>query len=140
MVALAPGSEAETFHVAHLEATDFIESRPRAVLGMVPGEIVTTDAGYAEKISVEDDILKIAVIERHKNTHHIGIGYIKGYGLKSGAVATSISHDSHNIIVVGANEEDMAAAVNRVVELGGGIVVMDDGRWVQCSVLLLPWC
>ena len=118
----------ETFHVAHLEATDFIESRPRAVLGMVPGEIVTTDAGYAEKISVEDDILKIAVIERHKNTHHIGIGYIKGYGLKSGAVATSISHDSHNIIVVGANEEDMAAAVNRVVELGGGIVVMDDGK------------
>ena len=112
----------------HLEATDFIESRPRAVLGMVPGEIVTTDAGYAEKISVEDDILKIAVIERHKNTHHIGIGYIKGYGLKSGAVATSISHDSHNIIVVGANEEDMAAAVNRVVELGGGIVVMDDGK------------
>jgi len=118
----------ETFHVAHLEATDFIESRPRAVLGMVPGEIVTTDAGYAEKISVEDDILKIAVIERHKNTHHIGIGYIKGYGLKSGAVATSISHDSHNIIVVGANEEDMAAAINRVVELGGGIVVMDDGK------------
>ena len=118
----------ETFHVAHLEATDFIESRPRAVLGMVPGEIVTTDAGYAEKISVEDDILKIAVIERHKNTHHIGIGYIKGYGLKSGAVATSISHDSHNIIVVGANEEDMASAVNRVVALGGGIVVMEDGK------------
>ena len=118
----------ETFHVAHLEATDFIESRPRAVLGMVPGEIVTTDAGYAEKISIEDDILKIAVIERHKNTHHIGIGYIKGYGLKSGAVATSISHDSHNIIVVGVNEEDMAAAVNRVVELGGGIGVMDDGK------------
>ena len=118
----------ETFHVAHLSAEDFIESRPRAVLGMVPGEIVTTDAGYAEKISVEDDILKIAVIERHKNTHHIGIGYIKGYGLKSGAVATSISHDSHNIIVVGANEEDMAAAVNRVVELGGGIVVMDGGK------------
>ena len=118
----------ETFHVAHLSAEDFIESRPRAVLGMVPGEIVTTDAGYAEKISVEDDVLKIAVIERHKNTHHIGIGYIKGYGLKSGAVATSISHDSHNIIVVGANEEDMAAAVNRVVELGGGIVVMDGGK------------
>ena len=118
----------ETFHVAHLEAKDFIEDRPRAVLGMVPGEIVTTDAGYAEKISVEDDILKIAVIERHKNTHHIGIGYIKGYGLTSGAVATSISHDSHNIIVVGTNEEDMAAAVNRVVALGGGTVVMDGGK------------
>ena len=118
----------ETFHVAHLTADDFTETRPRAVLGMVPGEIVTTDAGYADKIDLENDILKIAVIERHKNTHHIGIGYIKGYGLKSGAVATSISHDSHNIIVVGANEEDMAAAVNRVVELGGGIVVMDGGK------------
>ena len=68
----------------------------------------------------ENDILKIAVVERHKNTHHIGIGYLKGYGLKRGAVATSISHDSHNIIVVGANEEDMAFAANRIVENRGG--------------------
>ena len=117
-----------TFHVAHLTAEDFKESRPRGVLGMVPGEIVTTDAGYATEIDISQDLLKIAVIERHRNTHHIGIGYIKGYGLKSGAVATSISHDSHNIIVVGTNEEDMASAVNRVVELGGGIVVMDQGK------------
>ena len=117
----------ETFHVARLTAEDFAETRPRGVLGMVPGEIVTTDAGYATGIDVENDILKIAVIERHKNTHHIGIGYIKGYGLKSGAVATSISHDSHNIIVVGTNEEDIAAAANRVVELNGGIVVWEDG-------------
>ena len=92
---------------------------------MVPGEIVTTDEGYAVGIDVDKDILKIAVVERHKNTHHIGIGYVKGYGLKSGAVATSISHDSHNIIVIGANEADMAAAVNRVVEMNGGIVVWD---------------
>ena len=118
----------ETFHIAHLEAKDFMENRPRGVLGMIPGEIVTTDAGYASEISVKEDILKIAVIERHKNTNHIGIGYIKGYGLKSGAVATSISHDSHNIIVVGTNEADTAAAVNRVVEIGGGIVVLDGGR------------
>ena len=118
----------ETFHVNHLEAKDFIENRPRGVLGMIPGEIVTTDAGYASEINVAEDILKIAVIERHKNTNHIGSGYIKGYGLKSGAVATSISHDSHNIIVVGTNEEDMAAAVNRVVELGGGIVVLNGGK------------
>ncbi len=118
----------ETFHVAHLTAEDFRESRPRGVLGMVPGEIVTTDAGYATGIDVQNDILKIAVVERHKNTHHIGIGYIKGYGLKSGAVATSISHDSHNIIAVGTNEEDIAAAVNRVVELNGGIVVWDEGK------------
>ena len=117
----------ETFHVTRLTADDFAETRPRGVLGMVPGEILTTDAGYATQIDTADDVLKIAVVERHKNTRHIGIGYIKGYGLKSGAVATSISHDSHNIIVVGTNEEDMAAAVNRVVELNGGIVVWDSG-------------
>ena len=118
----------DTFHVATLTPDDFRDTRQRGVLGMVPGEIVTTDAGYADKIDLENDILKIAVIERHKNTHHIGIGYIKGYGLKRGAVATSISHDSHNIIVVGTNEEDIAAAANRVVELGGGIVVLDHGE------------
>ena len=115
----------KTFHVAALTAEDFAEKRPRGIIGMVDGEITTVDAGYSDRIDVEYDVLKIAVVERHKNTHHIGIGYIQGYGLKSGAVATSISHDSHNIIVVGTSEADMAAAVNRVVELNGGIVVWD---------------
>ena len=118
----------KTFHVADLTAEDFAEKRPRGIIGMVDGEITTVDAGYSDRIDVEYDVLKIAVVERHKNTHHIGIGYIQGYGLKSGAVATSISHDSHNIIVVGTNETDMAAAVNRVVELNGGIVVWDGGQ------------
>ena len=116
-----------TFHVGTLTAEDFTEHRPRGIIGMVNGEITTTDAGYSDRIDVEYDVLKIAVVERHKNTHHIGIGFLQGYGLKSGAVATSISHDSHNIIVVGTNEADMAAAVNRVVELNGGIVVWDGG-------------
>ena len=120
----------KTFHVAALTAEDFVEKRPRGIIGMVDGEITTVDAGYSDRIDVEYDVLKIAVVERHKNTHHIGIGYIQGYGLKSGAVATSISHDSHNIIVVGTNETDMAAAVNRVVELNGGIVVWDGGQSV----------
>ena len=118
----------DTFHVAHLTAEDFSDGRPHAVIGMVPGEIVTQDAGYADHADPEQDILKIAVIERHKNTHHIGLGYIKGYGLKRGAVATSISHDSHNIIVVGATDEDMAAAANRIVENRGGITVMENGQ------------
>ena len=118
----------KTFHVASLTAEDFAEKRPRGIIGMVDGEITTVDAGYSDRIDVDYDVLKIAVVERHKNTHHIGIGYIQGYGLKSGAVATSISHDSHNIIVVGTNEANMAAAVNRVVELNGGIVVWDQGR------------
>ena len=120
----------KTFHVAALTAEDFAEKRPRGIIGMVDGEITTVDAGYSDRIDVEYDVLKIAVVERHKNTHHIGIGYIQGYGLKSGAVATSISHDSHNIIVVGTNETDMAAAVNRVVELNGGIVVWVGGQSV----------
>ncbi len=119
-----------TFHVGTLTEEDFAEKRPRGIIGMVPGEITTVDAGYSDRIDTEYDVLKLAVVERHKNTHHIGIGYIQGYGLKSGAVATSISHDSHNIIVVGTNEADMAAAVNRVVELNGGIVVLDGGASV----------
>lgn len=118
----------DTFHVAHLTAEDFSDGRPHAAIGMIPGEIVTQDAGYADHADPEQDILKIAVIERHKNTHHIGLGYIKGYGLKRGAVATSISHDSHNIIVVGATDEDMAAAANRIVENRGGITVMENGQ------------
>lgn len=118
----------DTFHVAHLTAEDFSDGRPHAVIGMIPGEIVTQDAGCADHADPEQDILKIAVIERHKNTHHIGLGYIKGYGLKRGAVATSISHDSHNIIVVGATDEDMAAAANRIVENRGGITVMENGQ------------
>ena len=118
----------DTFHVGRLTAESFAEPRPRGVLGLVPGAIVTEDAGYASAIDVAADVLKIAVVERHRNTGHIGIGYLKGYGLKSGAVATSISHDSHNIIVAGTNETDMAAAADRVVELGGGIVVLEDGR------------
>ena len=118
----------DTFHLARLSAEDFAERRPRGIIGMVPGEIVTVDQGYSDHIDPEWDILKIAVIERHKHTRHIGVGYLQGYGLKRGAVATSVSHDSHNIIVVGADEEDMAAAANRVAENKGGIVVMEKGE------------
>ena len=118
----------DTFHLARLAPEDFEERRPRGIIGMVPGEIVTVDQGYSDRIDPEWDILKIAVVERHKNTHHIGVGYLQGYGLKRGAVATSVSHDSHNIIVVGANEADMAAAVNRVADNAGGIVVMEGGK------------
>ena len=115
----------DTFHLDLIREEDLIENRPRAVLGIIPGEIISSDEGYAEGINVEKDILKIVVAERHNNTHHIGIGYIRGYGLKRGAVATSISHDSHNIIAVGTNEKEIAEAINRVVDLNGGIVVWD---------------
>lgn len=127
----------DTFHLNHLRAEDFAERRPRGIIGMVPGEITTVDQGYSDRIDPEWDILKIAVVERHKNTHHIGVGYLQGYGLKRGAVATSVSHDSHNIIVVGANEGDMAAAANRVAENRGGIAVVEDGAVLGEVVLAI---
>ncbi|WP_297872323.1 adenine deaminase [uncultured Oscillibacter sp.] len=117
-----------TFHLQTLTPQDFEDHRPRGIIGMVSGEITTVDAGYSDRIDVEYDVLKIAVVERHRNTRHIGVGFLQGYGLKSGAVATSISHDSHNIIVVGASEAACAAAANRVAELNGGIVVWDQGE------------
>ena len=97
---------------------------------MIEGQIITEDKGYADCVDVDKDILKMAVVERHRNTGHIGIGYLQGYGLKEGAVATSVSHDSHNIICVGCNDEDMAFAVNRIADNEGGIVVVKDGKIV----------
>ena len=117
-----------TFHLPRLTPAMFANSRPRGVIGMIPGQIVTQDMGYANAVDTEKDILKMAVIERHKNTGHIGIGYLSGYGLTEGAVATSVSHDSHNIICVGANDEDMALAANRIAENHGGIVVVKHGE------------
>ena len=121
-------SAKNTFHLPVLTPGDFAESRQKAVIGMVSGQIITQDAGYAQGVDIARDILKMAVIERHKNTRHLGLGYLKGYGLQSGAVATSVAHDSHNIIVVGENDADMAFAANRIAENQGGIVVVRQGQ------------
>ena len=118
----------DTVHLEVLSAADFANTRRKGVIGMVPGQIVTEDRGYADAVDPEKDILKMAVVERHKRTGHIGIGYLNGYGLKRGAVATSVAHDSHNIICVGANDEDMAFAVNCIAQNHGGIVVVADGQ------------
>ncbi len=120
----------DTFHLPVLSASDFAETRNKVVIGMIDGQIITEDRGYANAVNLSEDILKMAVVERHKNTRHIGIGYLHGYGLTRGAVATSVSHDSHNIICVGCTDSDMAFAVNRVAENKGGIVVVEDGRVV----------
>ena len=118
----------DTFHLPPLTPASFADPRQRGVIGMVSGQIVTEDRGYACGVDVERDILKMAVVERHKHTGHIGIGYLNGYGLQHGAVATSVAHDSHNIICVGENDGDMAVACNRVAENKGGIVVVDGGK------------
>lgn len=77
---------------------------------------------------VEKDLLKVAVIERHKGTGNIGLGVINGMELKSGAIATTIAHDSHNLIVVGTNDSDMLFAIEKLKEIGGGIIVVEDGK------------
>ena len=121
----------DTFHLPEITPGDLSDSQMRGIIGMVPGQIVSRDAGRADHIDPAKDILKMAVIERHHNTGHIGIGYLEGYGLQSGAVATSVAHDSHNIICVGANEEDMAFAANRIAENHGGIVVVENGKVIS---------
>lgn len=83
------------------------------------------------KISVKNDQLKVAVIERHKNLGNISTAIVKGVQLKSGAIATTIAHDSHNLIVVGTNEGDMVQAISKIREMQGGIVVINDGQVVS---------
>ena len=117
----------DTFRLAPLAAGDFRTYGPRGVIGLVEGEILTEAGGWADGVDLEQDILKVAVIERHRGTGHIGVGYLRGYGLKEGAVASSVAHDSHNIIVAGTDEESMAAAASRVAENRGGIVVWKGG-------------
>ncbi|MDO5297664.1 MAG: adenine deaminase [bacterium] len=87
-------------------------------------------------IDVSRDILKTAVLERHHHTGHIGLGFVRGYGLKRGAIATSVAHDSHNIIVIGCSHADMAAAAERVRLLEGGLAVADGGEVI--AELALP--
>lgn len=98
--------------------------------------IEPSDAAIAQNgIDVDSDILKAVVFERHHNTGHVGIGYITGYGLKSGAVATSVAHDSHNLIVIGTNERDIAVAAEAVRQMQGGLVVADRGEVIEALPL-----
>jgi len=96
------------------------------IIKVIEGEIVTEEEReYVEGVDVEKDILKIVVVERHKATGNIGKAYIRGFGLKRGAFASSIAHDAHNIVAVGVSDEDICKAINRIAELQGGIVVVD---------------
>lgn len=106
----------------------------KRLIQVLPGQILT-DEVIVDSDS-DEDIVKVSVIERHKNTGHIGTGFITGYGLKKGAIASSIAHDSHNIIVAGTNDEDMAIAANAVRENEGGLAVVCDGKVL--STLALP--
>ena len=105
------------------------------VIGLVPDQVVTelltlelTTSGGAAVADAAEDLVKIAAVERHLGTGRIGLGFVRGSGLQHGALASSVSHDAHNIVVVGVSDEDMALAVTRLAELGGGIVAVEDGR------------
>lgn len=106
-----------------------------SVIGVLPGKIITEHrryrlpaAGNQTGIDLDRDILKVAVIERHgKNGNHAN-GFVQGFGLKRGAIASTVGHDSHNICVVGASDEDMAVAANRLSDINGGFVVVKDGK------------
>jgi len=105
------------------------------VIGVMPGKIITEHRRYRlpargnqTTVDLGNDIIKVAVIERHgKNGNHAN-GFVQGFGLKKGAIASTVGHDSHNICVVGVNEDDMALAANRLGEIKGGFVVVEDGK------------
>lgn len=113
------------------------------VIGLIPGQLVTTmqelpvlvrDGEFVA--DPENDILKLAVWERHHRTGRVGVGLLKGLGLKTGAIASTIAHDSHNLVVVGANDEDMLLAVRELERMQGGIIVVD--RQEVLGALSLP--
>lgn len=135
-----------SFSLQKLSEDDFLlpvkAQQACRVIRLIPKQLLTeewiTPLNFDQNngIDIARDILKIAVIERHRNTGHIGLGFLSGVGLKRGAIASSVSHDSHNLIVIGTNSADMASAANRIRALGGGCVVVENGR--SLSEMPLP--
>lgn len=128
----------DSFHMNEVTEEDLKMERlgdHERVIQFKPHELLTQErfvpwqetAGLAPGVSLESDIIKAAVFERHLHTGHKGLGFVGGYGLKKGAVATSVAHDSHNLIVVGTNDRDMALAANAVRKNKGGLAVAADG-------------
>jgi adenine deaminase len=104
-------------------------------IGVTPGKIITQRvpatlpyANGERQVDLDQDIVKVAVVARHGVNHNIATAFVHGFGMKRGAIASSVGHDSHNITVVGADEEDMAVAVNRLIEIEGGFAVAEGGR------------
>lgn len=143
---MADGKVLDTVKVGRLTERSFaIRARSGLcnVIRVVPEQIITerhilptpVENGFV-KADTERDILKLAVIERHRGTGRIGLGLVNGFGLKKGALATTVAHDSHNVIAVGTHDRDMFAAVRVLVRMGGGYAAAADGRVV--ARLALP--
>ena len=129
----------DTVRIAELSLDSFqipMGSSSKAhVIGINPNNLITehliiktpgTNGFFVS--DTEEDLLKIAVIERHKATGNIGLGIVHGLGLKNGAIATTVAHDSHNIIAVGTNDEDIKSAVDALHRLKGGLVIVQEGK------------
>lgn len=119
---------ADDFHIAASNAST-------QIIGVIPGKIITGRIvrdlplrGGEKQVDLDNDVIKVAVVARHGKNRNIGRGFVTGFGLKRGAIASSIGHDSHNICVVGASDADMAVAVNRLIEMKGGFAVAEDGQ------------
>ncbi|HJU94635.1 MAG TPA: adenine deaminase [Nitrososphaera sp.] len=105
------------------------------VIGVIPGQIITQkrtipakiDEKYGAVADIQRDLAKLAVIERHHKTGNIGLGFVQGLGLERGAIASTVAHDSHNIVVAGMNDNDMLMAVRYISSIGGGLAVAENG-------------
>ena len=133
-------------HIPNLTSRDlaipFKEGNLANVIGIMPNQITTqhlekeVDVEKGEFVpSVEKDLLKLAVVERHHSLGTIGLGIVHGFGLKEGAVATTVAHDSHNAIVVGTNDEDMLCALKALQEMQGGLVVVKEAKVIGSLAL-----
>lgn len=129
-----PASVLNTVHLTEKHADDFVltlKGKKAKAMTIEPGgvvtgcEIVEVESKDGDVVLENTDLLKLAVVERHKYTGNIGKGLFKGYGFKGGAMGITISHDSHNIILLGDDNESMAHAANRLKEIGGGMVIVD---------------
>ncbi|MED4854443.1 adenine deaminase [Bacillus atrophaeus] len=127
----------QSVRLAPLNKQDFVipidPKKNIRVIRIIPNQLETKliSAPAANSVfqpDINQDLLKIAVVERHKALRETGLGVVQGFGLKDGALATTISHDSHNIIAVGTNDTDIAAAVNQLQEIGGGLTVVKGGK------------
>lgn len=134
-----------TMHLAEIDKKKLRIPAPTSkarVIGLVPHQIVTkalekevdrVDNSFVTNIA--EDILKLAVFERHNNLGNIGVGLVHGFGLKRGAIASTVAHDSHNLIVIGTNDEDILTAANALKEIQGGIAVVCDGKVLDTLAL-----
>jgi adenine deaminase len=143
--ATAPEWARRTVRVQPISSNDLhtpSDGSPIRVIGLIPGQIVTESLveqpTVREGLAVADtarDLAKVVVVERHLGSGRIGLGFVRGFGLERGAIASTVAHDAHNIVCVGVDDGDMARAVGRLAELGGGMVAVD-ARGVRAELPL----